>query len=77
MSGVYVRVVLPDDEMTNGTAGLIETLGVAGLILVRANALDGGAVVDIPAQDVIEALKLRRGLEAWHVDATLVHADRR
>jgi hypothetical protein len=69
---VYVRVVLPDEEMSLAMVGLIEALGTAGLILVHANDFDGGAVLDLPAVDWVEAARLRRNLEAWHVSATVV-----
>ncbi len=67
-----VRVVLADDDMTTAMVGIIETLGAAGLIEVSANDFDGGAVFDIPAEDAAAAEKLRRNLEAWHLDARLV-----
>jgi hypothetical protein len=76
VSKVYVRVVLPDEDVSLATVGLIETLGAAGLILVRANDLDGGAVLDLPAADWVEAERLRQNLEAWHVSATVVRTVR-
>jgi hypothetical protein len=74
---VCVRVVLLEDGMSSSMVALVESLGVAGLVRVHENDFDGGAVLDIPAADRVEAERLRRNLDAWRVIASIVPTEGR
>ncbi len=69
---VGVRVELFEDAMSSHMVALIETLGVAGLVQVHKNDFDGGAVLDIPADSLVEAERLRRNLDVWRVVASIL-----